>query len=73
MNSLAMLLFWVLIQLMQGKKSKKELQQRFSSDVTILGAHTVDARKKAKEGAVVALFEWRYCFGCSYSWCEEKS
>ena len=55
MNSLAMLLFWVLIQLMQGKKSKKELQQRFSSDVTVLGAHTVDARKKAKEGAVAAL------------------
>ena len=48
-----MLLFWVLIQLMQGKKSKKE---RCFSDVTILGAHTVDARKKAKEGAVAALF-----------------
>ena len=50
-----MLLFWVLIQLMQGKKSKKELQQRCFSDFTILGAHTVDARKKAKEGAVAAL------------------
>ena len=51
-----MLLFWVLIQLMQGKKSKKELQQRFSSDVTVLGVHTVDVRKKVKEGAVAALF-----------------
>ena len=41
---LVVLLFWVLIQMMRGKKLKKKLQQRFYSGVTVLGAHTVNER-----------------------------
>ena len=36
-------------------------------NVTVLGAETVDGPKKVKEGAVVVLLYWCYCFGCSDS------